>query len=217
MTRDLEANPQTKTTLHSMLFMTVCFTLHPPTELKLSAPASIHGTLLSYCHDHPTAGHLGFSKTLVRLRFRFVWHRLAADVKRYVTSCSVCQLSKPSQRKPAGLVPILLQKPWEYKEVDFVSPLPRTASGYAYLLVLVDYFSEWIEVCAVKEETVQVAAGKVVSEVLFEHVVSTLGSVNRLTTAYHAQTNATECVNWTLKTAICTSVGDKHTVCDKDL
>lgn len=52
---------------------------------------------------------------------------------------------------------------------------------------------------------------------LFEHVVSTLGSVHRLTTACHPQTNATEHVNRTLKTAIRAYVGDKHTAWDKHL
>uniref|UniRef100_A0A3Q3EDN3 Integrase catalytic domain-containing protein n=1 Tax=Labrus bergylta TaxID=56723 RepID=A0A3Q3EDN3_9LABR len=164
---------------------------------------------------------------------------MAADVKRYVTSCSVCQLTKPCQRKPACLmVPILPQKPWEYTGVDFVGPLPCTASGNAYLLVFIDYFSKWIEVCAVREATAQVTASKFVSEVfsrhgaptylisdrgmpfvsrLFEHVVSTIGTVHRLTTAYHPQTNATERVNRTLKTAIRAYVGDKHTSWDKFL
>ncbi len=101
--------------------------LHPLKELKLYAPTSLRGTLLNYYHDHPTAGHLGLKKTLARLRFRFSWPKMAADVKRYVTSCSVCQLTKPSQRKPTGrMVPILPQKPWEYTGVDFVGPLLRT-------------------------------------------------------------------------------------------
>lgn len=52
---------------------------------------------------------------------------------------------------------------------------------------------------------------------LFEHVVSTLGTVHRLTTAYHPQTNATERVNRTLKTAIHAYIGDKHASWDKYL
>lgn len=52
---------------------------------------------------------------------------------------------------------------------------------------------------------------------LFEHVVSVLGSVHRLTTAYHPQTNATEHDNRTLKTAIRAYVGDKHISWDKFL
>uniref|UniRef100_A0A3P8RNR7 Integrase catalytic domain-containing protein n=1 Tax=Amphiprion percula TaxID=161767 RepID=A0A3P8RNR7_AMPPE len=164
---------------------------------------------------------------------------MAADVKRYVTSCSVCQFTKPCQRKPAGLmVPVVPQKPWEYVGVDFVGPLPRTPAGNAYLIVFVDYMTKWIEASAVREATAQVAAGKFVTDIfarhgaptyiisdrgspfvseLFEHVVSTLGSVHRLTTAYHPQTNATERVNRTLKTAIRAYVDDKHTSWDKYL
>lgn len=144
--------------------------LHLLKALKLYAPESIQGMLLAYYHDYPTAGHLGMSKTLARLQLRFFWPKMAADIKRYVSSCSVCQLTKPSQRKPAGLmVPILPQKPWEYTGIDFVRSLVRTASGNTHLLVFVNYFSKWIEVCAVREAAVQVAAAKFVSEVFARH------------------------------------------------
>uniref|UniRef100_A0A8C1YMA9 Integrase catalytic domain-containing protein n=1 Tax=Cyprinus carpio TaxID=7962 RepID=A0A8C1YMA9_CYPCA len=147
---------------------------------------------------------------------------MASEVKKYVTSCTVCQLTKPSQRKPAGLmVPIRPQKPWEYVGVDFV---------------FVDYFSKWVEIVAVREATAQVAANKLLSEVfsrhgaptylisdrgspfvsdLFERVLTLLGTEHRLKTAYHPQTNATERVNRTLKTAIRAYVDDKHTTWDR--
>lgn len=66
--------------------------IHPLKSLKLYAPASLRSTLLRYYHDHPTAGHLGITKT-------FFWPKMASEVKKYVTSCTVCQLTKPSQRK----------------------------------------------------------------------------------------------------------------------
>lgn len=45
---------------------------------------------------------------------------MASDVKKYVVSCAVCQVTKPSQRQPAGLkVPIQPQRPWEYTDVDY--------------------------------------------------------------------------------------------------
>uniref|UniRef100_A0A8C5G895 Integrase catalytic domain-containing protein n=1 Tax=Gouania willdenowi TaxID=441366 RepID=A0A8C5G895_GOUWI len=164
---------------------------------------------------------------------------MAADVKCYVISCTVCQFTKPCQKKSAGfMVLIVPQKPWEYVGVDFVGPLPCSPAGNAYLIVFVDYLTKWVEASAVREATSQVAAGKFVTDIfarhgaptylisdrgspfvseLFEHVVSALGSVHRLTTAYHPQTNATECVNRTLKTAIHAYVGDKHTSWDKYL
>lgn len=52
---------------------------------------------------------------------------------------------------------------------------------------------------------------------LLEHVILTLGSVHRLTTAYHLQTKAMKCVNWTMKVAICSYIGDKCKSWDKFL
>ncbi|KAJ8347266.1 hypothetical protein SKAU_G00286670 [Synaphobranchus kaupii] len=167
----------------------------------------------------------------------FFWPLMNSDIKTYVITCKLCQFSKPSQRKPAGLmIPIHPQRPWEYVGVDYISPLPRTQNGNAYLLVLVDYFSKWVEANAVKEATAQVAASKFLCDIFarhgaptylisdrgspfiaqfFEHVLSALGTKHRLTTAYHPQTNATERVNRTLETAIRSYVGDKHTSWDK--
>uniref|UniRef100_A0A3Q0QW83 Integrase catalytic domain-containing protein n=1 Tax=Amphilophus citrinellus TaxID=61819 RepID=A0A3Q0QW83_AMPCI len=160
---------------------------------------------------------------------------MTSDVKKYVVSCCLCQATKPTQRKTAGLmVPIQPQRPWEYTGVDYVGPLPCTQRGNAYILVFVDCFSKWIEVSAVREATAQVAADKFVTEIfarhgsssylisdfvsdLFEHVLSTLGTKHRLTTAYHPQTNATERVNRTVKTAIGAYVDNKHTSWDKYL
>jgi len=144
--------------------------IHPLKGLKLYVPESLKGTLLRYYHDHPTAGHLGITKTLAQLKLRFFWPKMASETKKYVTSCTVCQLTKPSQRKPAGLmVPIWPQKPWEYVGVDFVGPLPRTSRENAYILVFVDYFSKWVEIVAVREATAHVAAGKLLSEVFSRH------------------------------------------------
>ncbi|KAL7869713.1 hypothetical protein AOLI_G00137010 [Acnodon oligacanthus] len=113
-----------------------CCGLHPLKQFKLYAPMDMRGTLLRYYHDHPTAGHLGVTKTLTRLRLRFFWPKMASDVKKYVLSCSVCQLTKPSQRKSAGLmVPINPERPWEYVGVDFVGPLPHTSCGNAHIIV----------------------------------------------------------------------------------
>ncbi|KAI4898561.1 hypothetical protein NFI96_021587, partial [Prochilodus magdalenae] len=81
--------------------------LHPLSDLKMFVPESPRGLLLKYYHDHPTAGHLGFTNSLARLKMRFFWPKMRKDVKSYVLSCPVCQLTKPSQLKPAGmLVPV---------------------------------------------------------------------------------------------------------------
>lgn len=206
--------------------------LHPYKDLRYYVPCPLRNTLLQYFHDHPTAGHLGIAKTLSRLQKRVYWPGMRGEVKKYVLSCEKCQLTKPTNRKPAGYMqPVVASYPWEFAGVDFVGPLPRSTRGNEYILVFVDYFTKWVEICPVREATADVAARKFVSEVFarhgapkylvsdrgvqfvsvfFETVVASLGSVHRLTTAYHPQSNQTERVNRTIKTAIRAYVGTKH-------
>uniref|UniRef100_A0A672LUK9 Integrase catalytic domain-containing protein n=1 Tax=Sinocyclocheilus grahami TaxID=75366 RepID=A0A672LUK9_SINGR len=149
---------------------------------------------------------------------------MRGDVRTYLSSCTVCQLTKPSQLKPAGLlVPVHATEPWEYVGVDFVGPLPWTASGNQYILVFVDYFSKWVEASDVREASAQGTASKFVGDIFARHgaarhLISDRGAPFLsvlLTTAYHPQTNATERVNRTLKTAIRAYVGDKHMSWDR--
>lgn len=51
------------------------------TPLKLYAPLAIKRSLLEYHHDHPLAGHLGMTKTIVRLKIRFYWPKLSSNAK----------------------------------------------------------------------------------------------------------------------------------------
>uniref|UniRef100_A0A3B3RKZ9 Integrase catalytic domain-containing protein n=1 Tax=Paramormyrops kingsleyae TaxID=1676925 RepID=A0A3B3RKZ9_9TELE len=142
-----------------------------------------------------------------------------------------------SQQKPSGLlVPIMATYPWEYVGVDFVGPLPRTAQGNAHILVFVDYFTKWVEVSALREATAAVVADRFMDNIVawhgapkylisdrgtpfvnavFDTLLRTLGTEHRLTTAYHPQTNMTERVNRTLKTAIRAFVGSLHRSWDK--
>uniref|UniRef100_A0A3B3QYN6 Integrase catalytic domain-containing protein n=1 Tax=Paramormyrops kingsleyae TaxID=1676925 RepID=A0A3B3QYN6_9TELE len=164
---------------------------------------------------------------------------MRGDVKRYVLSCAVCQFSKPVNRKPGGFMqPVVASFPWEFVGVDFVGPLPKSNRGNEFILVFVDYFTKWVEICPVREATARVAADKFLSEVfarhgapkylvsdrgvqfvsdLFEAVVATIGTAHRLTTAYHPQSNQTERVNRTIKTAIRAYVGLKHREWDRHL
>uniref|UniRef100_A0A3Q1EX79 Integrase catalytic domain-containing protein n=1 Tax=Acanthochromis polyacanthus TaxID=80966 RepID=A0A3Q1EX79_9TELE len=90
--------------------------------------------------------------------------------KKYVLSCVACQLTKPTNRKPASYMqPVVASYPWEFVGVDFVGPLPRSTHGNEYILVFIDYFTRWVEICPVREATAGVAAHKFISEVFARH------------------------------------------------
>ena len=49
-------------------------------------------------HYKKNAGHFGVVKTLVILQKYFYWPSLKSDVNKYIRSCVVCAIAKPSNR-----------------------------------------------------------------------------------------------------------------------
>ncbi|XP_058784505.1 uncharacterized protein LOC131659315 [Vicia villosa] len=62
------------------------------------------------------------------------------DVAQFVYSCLTCQKSKIEHRKPAGLMQPLGIPEWKWDNIsmDFVTGLPKTASGHDSIGVIVD-------------------------------------------------------------------------------
>lgn len=54
-------------------------------------PSEQRQYILQKSHDHCTAGHLGFEKTLHRIVPKFYWYKHIDDIKQYVQTCSSCQ------------------------------------------------------------------------------------------------------------------------------
>ncbi|VFQ64465.1 unnamed protein product [Cuscuta campestris] len=73
-------------------------------RLVLSAASPIRQQLLHEYHATPLAGHQGVERTFRRLADGFYWPGMREDVRRFVASCEVFQMTKYSTRKPAGLL-----------------------------------------------------------------------------------------------------------------
>ena len=96
-------------------------------------------------HDHPTAGHQGFRKTLDLVRREYYWPSMRKFVSDYCTTCDPCARAKPSRHKPYGLLKQLPipERPWESISLDFIVELPETTSNldsntYNAILVIVE-------------------------------------------------------------------------------
>ncbi|CAF4573871.1 unnamed protein product [Didymodactylos carnosus] len=67
-------------------------------------------------------------------------------VAQYVRSCDLCQRFKAANEKKAGLMQShVVQSPWNTIGIDLTDPLPKTPQGNAYILVVIDYFTKWVE------------------------------------------------------------------------
>ena len=93
------------------------------------------------------------------LNRKFTWPRMSIDVKNLCSQCVPCQ--KTSQRGvgKAPLQPLpVLDVPFSKLAFDLVGPLPRTKSGYRYLLTSICLASKYPEAIPLKRVDVESVA-----------------------------------------------------------
>ncbi|XP_051980538.1 uncharacterized protein LOC127641568 [Xyrauchen texanus] len=206
-------------------------------KLQLVIPSVHRQAFLHYAHDNPLSGHLGKLKTLLRLLETVYWPTIRADVWKHCKECQVCQKYKPSMSKLSSYLqstPIV--GPGYMMGIDLMGPFPKSVKQNEYLLVIVDYCSKWVEMFPLRSAKTPQIARILVEEIftrwgtpaylvsdrgaqftsqLLGLVCKQWGVIQKLTTAYHPQTNLTERVNRNLKTMMASYVGDHHKLWDR--
>ncbi|XP_029679749.1 uncharacterized protein K02A2.6-like [Formica exsecta] len=205
---------------------------------KLILPKELRETALREAHDTPQSGHLGVEKTFHRLAVAYYWPSMFQDAAKYVRQCDVCQRTKVEQANPAGLMGHrVVERPWTIVAADIMGPFPKSKAGFAYVLVVQDLFTKWMECFALRA-----ANGKKICEALRE-VISRWGTPRFLLTdngteyanqtlrafsekhgithttipPYHPQANPVERVNRVLKTMIVAFLEKDHREWDEHL
>uniref|UniRef100_A0A090XF40 RNA-directed DNA polymerase n=2 Tax=Ixodes ricinus TaxID=34613 RepID=A0A090XF40_IXORI len=203
-------------------------------RLALAVPRTMRQEILVSCHDDVTAGHLGIKRTIDKIRQRYFWPRMFADITRYVMSCPDCQTRKTPPLRPAGLLQPLppAQRPFQRVGMDFLGPLTSSQDGNKYVVVIIDYHTKWVETVATPDATAASAAKAFMQAVVLRHgapetvltdrgrhfVSEMMEELFRLldtnharTTAYHPQTNGLcERFNRTLADMISKYVSSSH-------
>ena len=135
--------------------------------LQVIIPHDMRNEVLEQMHDNILSGHLGEKKTRERTLQRFYWMNLRNDVKLWVQQCDVCHMIKtPSKnvRAPLGSMPT--GSPWDRIATDILGPLPESSSGNKYIMVVSDYFSKWVEVFPIPDQTAATCARILLNEVI---------------------------------------------------
>ena len=143
---------------------------------QVVAPKQIRQIILESLHDSPTGAHLGRSKTINRVRYRFYWSGYKQDIIRWCRLCDICARSKSGPKRKRGqLGRVPVAAPMERVAVDIMGPLPKTNDGNLYIMVVGDYFSKWTEAYPLKDHTAQTVA-----DVLVEQFVARFGVMRSL-------------------------------------
>ena len=138
--------------------------LHRPGERRVGIiPAAMRGVLIHECHTGVGAAHEGRTKTYDRVRDRFWWPSLRADVIAYLHECEVCAAIKgPKQAIRVPLQTMATGRPMECIEMDIIGPLSRTRRGNIYILCLIDLFSKWAEAIPLPDQQAATVAHAIV-------------------------------------------------------
>ena len=157
------------------------------------------------------------------------------QVAAYVSACDTCQRVKFRRDRPAGLLqplPIPDRK-WQSVSMDYIVELPRTSSGHDAILVFVDRLTKMVHLVATTsevtaEETAELFVRHVVrlhgtpdelisdrdrrfSSRFFKQLMQLLGVHQRMSTAFHPQTDGqTEVMNRTVEDYLRSFVGPVH-------
>ena len=100
--------------------------------------------------------HAGIEKTYAYLRDRFYWIGMKKDVEHCCRACVVCLENKRSTKKKEPLKPIILDRPEPTRAIAAdIAVLPWGAEGYRYMLIIVDLFSKFVEIVAMRDQTAE--------------------------------------------------------------
>lgn len=138
---------------------------------QLLLPRSRVTDVLKELHSSPTGGHFGVMKTLQKVRERFYWSKARDDVEKWCRSCDACAARKGPKRRSRGkLRRYNVGAPFERIAFDILGPLPRSADGNRYLLVVMDYFTKWPEAYPIPDQE-----APTVAEVMVQRWISRFG------------------------------------------
>ncbi|XP_062557617.1 uncharacterized protein K02A2.6-like [Armigeres subalbatus] len=112
---------------------------------RIIVPESLRSRILQLAHE----SHPGIISMKRRLRQKVWWPGMDKQVEKIVKSCKSCTIVSALDPPEPLRSTCMPERPWVDLAADFVGPLPSGDN----LLVIVDYFSRFIEVIVLKEIT----------------------------------------------------------------
>ena len=140
---------------------------------QIAVPESYKIDVLKECHDSSlTGGHLGVSKTYLKISERYYWKDMYKETKEYVRGCLLCQQRKGARPINDGLIqPIVATEPFEIVGMDLFGPLPKTDEGYEWVITFTDHYTKWVEIHPIKRASEEATAAALINLVICRHGV----------------------------------------------
>nr|XP_029728007.1 uncharacterized protein K02A2.6-like [Aedes albopictus] len=119
-------------------------------ELKWVVPERVRWRILKAYHDD--MGHMGEEKVLDNMKKKFWFKRMRHYVKEFIKACPKCAYNMAKGGQPEGkLNPIpKIAVPFQTIHLDHIGPFPKSANGNVHVLVVVDGYTKFTFLKAVR-------------------------------------------------------------------
>nr|GEW59035.1 reverse transcriptase domain-containing protein [Tanacetum cinerariifolium] len=128
-------------------------------------------------HEGSCSMHAGpWSVVAKAIRLGYYWPTMHRDARGMIRTCNDCQIHRPMTRSPQQpLTPITAPWPFYKWGIDIVGPFPEGPSKVKFLIVVMDYFTKWIEAKAVTTIT-----GNQVKKFVWDNIVCRFGLLGEI-------------------------------------
>ena len=153
----------------------LCRTALPETtgekQIQAVVPAAMVPEILQQLHGGPAAAHFSAERVWEKAKQSCYWPFMLRDIRRWCEQCRACQTRRcpvPGPRAPMGGSQV--DRPLQRVAADILE-LPMTSRGNRYILVVEDYFTKFVALYALPNQTAHSVARCLFEDYVLVHGV----------------------------------------------
>jgi hypothetical protein len=122
-------------------------------------PSHLEKKIIKFVHC--SLGHSGTDKCIAQIAHSFYVKNLGRKVRRFVASCTICQMVKhPNRNYDTEIRSHLPREPGSLLAIDLYGNLPGARWGLKYILVCLDTFSKHVKLYPLRAATTKACLNK---------------------------------------------------------
>lgn len=128
-------------------------TLHFMDQIWVLNLCDIKSLVLEEAHKTRYAVHPGSDKIYLNMKNSYWLPKVKAKIATYLRKCLTCAKVKAEYQNPSGLLkqPYITEWKWEKIDIDFITKLPKTLSGYDIIWVVISRMNKFPYFLSIKE------------------------------------------------------------------
>ncbi|GKA74495.1 reverse transcriptase domain-containing protein, partial [Tanacetum coccineum] len=147
------------------------------------------------------------------IRTGYYWPTMHTDARKLIRECNDCQVHRPIPRNPQqNLTPIT--SPWPFYKwgIDIAGPFPEGPGKVKFLIVVIDYFTKWIEA-----KPVTTITGNQVKKFVWDNIVCRFGLPREIVSNNGKQFRDNPFKDWSLGEGIKARLDERSKDCIGEL